>query len=368
MFTSSSNIALLKTQEHFNKVASESSETKDRSGVFQFIDKIKELGIWDNFICWPLRKDQNVGLGNVAYGLGGLGNFDGELMFGAAWKDAGIKSSSCSSGYLRIDSGVGLLSSEQITSGAVFTSTNILTGNADYYHYWVYGNQLGETDNIEQGGSFKEGAQTGLINNMRSAELSGVFDSPIVSNGTFQFLTNTTVTELTANSKTFLNGELKTTSNVPLYTYLQNENEALSSINIENDLPLMLENTGPLNNLLIMNQDGLSPLLQQDQTNLFVQSFPYNNSYQIGKVIVPPGSEWNWDQTRCTSWNSTRAVGETPIIWDEDPNQGTIGFHFVIKDTELSEETVAYIYESYRTTMGLNYLLPAISALSAEQI
>ena len=360
MFTVSSNISLLKTQEHFNKIASEATDIKDRSGVFQFVDGLRDLGLWDKIIFWPLRKNQNVGLGDLAYGIGGLGNFDGDLMQGASWSEEGMVSKSCTSGCLKISNGVGLLSAEQVTSGAVYTSTNLLTGNSDYYHYWVYGNQLGETDNIEYGGSFKEGPQKGLINNMRSGELSGAFGTPTTSNGAFQFLTNTTISELTGNSKTFLNGILKTTESAPLHTYLSNENESLSSINLESELPLMLESPGPLNNLVLMGQDEISPILQQDSTNLLLQSFPFNNSYQIGKVKVPRGAEWIWDQTQCTSWNSTGAAGSNPIIWDEDPNMGTVAFHFVIRDEALSEETIAYIYGLYKTTMGSQFALPEI--------
>lgn len=358
-----SNIALVKTYEKYNIWSSLVGDPKDRS-TLQFINGLQDLGLWDKVICWPLRKDQNIGTGDVVHGIGGLGNFDGDLMLNASWDANGMVSNSCSSGYLKIANGVGLLSAEQVTSGAVFTSTNILSGDPNYFHYWIYGNQLGETDNIEDGGSFKEAAGKGLINNMRSAELSGAFKSSTISNGTYQFLINVNVTELTGNSKTFLNGVLKTTSDVPVY-YLGNENDSLSSINLEeNDSPFVLESPGPLNNLLLMCQDRITPLLQQDSTNIFVE-FPFDNSYQAGRVVIPPGSEWNWDQTQCTSWDSTKSVGTNPITWDIEPNTGTLAFHFVIKDTALNYITIANIYELYRNTMGKQYTLPQVPPLSA---
>ena len=83
-------IALLKTQEYFNKIASVSSETKDKRSVFKFVEGILDLGLWDSMICWPLRTSQNAGVSNIAYSLGGLGVYNGTLSNGPTWGADGV--------------------------------------------------------------------------------------------------------------------------------------------------------------------------------------------------------------------------------------------------------------------------------------
>ena len=355
-----SNTALIRTYEHYNKISSLAGDQKDRS-VLQFINGLQDMGLWDKIICWPLKSTQNVGLGTLAYGIGGLSKtenytydlLDGTLVNNASWSLSGITSKSCTSGYIKISNGAGLLSADDVISGSAFTSTFALTGSSSYYHYWIYGNQIGETDNIEYGGGFKEGVEAGLINNMRSAELSGSFGTSQTSNGTFQFLINSSVAELTGNTKTFLNGEVKTIDTIPLYYYLENENSSLSSINLENELPILLEEKPqPLDKLLVMCQDEITMLLQQDSSTLYVDSQFHDNSYQIGRSVVPSGAEWVWEQSQsCTSWDSTKSIGINPITWDSDPYTGITSFHFIIKDTVLTEDQIKFIYELYTNTI-----------------
>ena len=83
-------IALLRTQEYFNKISSVSSETKDKKSVFKFVEGILDLGLWDSMVCWPLRSSQNAGTGNTAFSLGGLGTYNGTLVNGPTWGLDGI--------------------------------------------------------------------------------------------------------------------------------------------------------------------------------------------------------------------------------------------------------------------------------------
>ena len=85
-------IALLKTQEYFNKIASVSSETKDKRSVFKFVEGVYDLGLWNSMVCWPLRSSQNAGVGNTAFSLGGLGTYNGTLVNGPAWGLDGVTS------------------------------------------------------------------------------------------------------------------------------------------------------------------------------------------------------------------------------------------------------------------------------------
>lgn len=83
-------IALLKTQEYFNKISSVSSDVKDKRSVFNFVEGIHDLGLWDSMVCWPLRSSQNAGVGNTAFSLGGLGTFDGTLINNPSWSTTGM--------------------------------------------------------------------------------------------------------------------------------------------------------------------------------------------------------------------------------------------------------------------------------------
>ena len=58
----------------------------DRAGVTNatakgqinaFVKGVKDLGLYNNMVCWPLRSAQNAGAGTTAYSLGGLGTFNG---------------------------------------------------------------------------------------------------------------------------------------------------------------------------------------------------------------------------------------------------------------------------------------------------
>lgn len=55
------------------------TSTAGRQQVSRFVTGIKNLGLWNNMVCWPLRSSQNAGTGTIAYSLGGLGAYNGTL-------------------------------------------------------------------------------------------------------------------------------------------------------------------------------------------------------------------------------------------------------------------------------------------------
>lgn len=66
------------------------SGATDVAALSAFVKGIKELGLWNSMVCWPLRSSQNAGTGTTAYSLGGLGAFNGTLVNGPTWGSAGI--------------------------------------------------------------------------------------------------------------------------------------------------------------------------------------------------------------------------------------------------------------------------------------
>jgi hypothetical protein len=66
------------------------SGASDRAAVSAFVRGVKDLGLWESMVCWPLRSTQNAGTGTTAYSLGGLGTFDGTLTNGPIWTADGV--------------------------------------------------------------------------------------------------------------------------------------------------------------------------------------------------------------------------------------------------------------------------------------
>jgi hypothetical protein len=66
------------------------SGASDRAAVSAFVRGVKDLGLWESMVCWPLRSEQNAGTGTTAYSLGGLGTFDGTLTNGPTWGVDGV--------------------------------------------------------------------------------------------------------------------------------------------------------------------------------------------------------------------------------------------------------------------------------------
>jgi hypothetical protein len=66
------------------------SGATDRKAISDFVRGVKNLGLWNNMVCWPLRSTQNAGTGTTAYSLGGLGTFNGTLVNGPTWGANGI--------------------------------------------------------------------------------------------------------------------------------------------------------------------------------------------------------------------------------------------------------------------------------------
>jgi len=67
----SSNTPLLKTQEYFNKVSTQSSDTKNRKAIFKFTEALYDLNLWYKMVFLFLTPDKNTNTDKI-YSLGGL--------------------------------------------------------------------------------------------------------------------------------------------------------------------------------------------------------------------------------------------------------------------------------------------------------
>jgi hypothetical protein len=66
------------------------TDTTGQQQINDFVVGVKNLGLYNNMVAWPLRSTQNKGAGTTAYSIGGLGTFDGTLTNGPTWGTGGI--------------------------------------------------------------------------------------------------------------------------------------------------------------------------------------------------------------------------------------------------------------------------------------
>jgi hypothetical protein len=66
------------------------TSTAGKQQISRFVTGVKDLGLWSNMVCWPLRSSQNAGTGTTAYSLGGLGTFNGTISTTPSWDADGI--------------------------------------------------------------------------------------------------------------------------------------------------------------------------------------------------------------------------------------------------------------------------------------
>lgn len=73
---------------YFEKASIVSRIEKKR--INNFILGIKRLNYWNRMVCWALRPGQNIGTGTIVYSLGGLGDYNGQILGGAVRSGIGI--------------------------------------------------------------------------------------------------------------------------------------------------------------------------------------------------------------------------------------------------------------------------------------
>lgn len=101
------------------------TSTAGRQQISRFVTGIKDLGLWNSMVCWPLRSSQNAGTGTTAYSLGGLGNFNGTITNGT-WLSDGLSLATASNSYVSMN-WVGI--SNEITAVVIHKVTSITATN-----------------------------------------------------------------------------------------------------------------------------------------------------------------------------------------------------------------------------------------------
>jgi hypothetical protein len=111
-----------------------------QNDINQFVLEMKNVGLYNNMFCYPLRSTHSKGSGSTAYSLGGLGEYNGTIANSPAWGVDGLTFSptnSCLRFSYYLPTGthtifaVGL-NNTTITSSIVFRISN----GANNFHFW----------------------------------------------------------------------------------------------------------------------------------------------------------------------------------------------------------------------------------------
>ena len=103
----------------------------DVNDVDNFIKGLKQLNLWQNIVCWPMRSIHNIGTGSRVLSMGGYGPFDATLLNSATWSNDGVN---------RVTAGGDLFSTPirelevaPISHGAVLKNATDLGDNTGYW-------------------------------------------------------------------------------------------------------------------------------------------------------------------------------------------------------------------------------------------
>jgi hypothetical protein len=115
-----------------------------KAQINAFVKGVKNLGLYNSMLCWPLRSSQNAGTGTTAYSLGGLGTFNGTLTNGPTWGTDGIVFDG-SNDFITLadntfstgnsaESFLGFLKPNGGTGGVIIGQGDVANATVSYYH------------------------------------------------------------------------------------------------------------------------------------------------------------------------------------------------------------------------------------------
>jgi hypothetical protein len=105
-----------------------------RGQINAFVLGIKNLNLYNNMACWPLRSTQNAGTGMTAYSLGGLGTFDGTLTNGPTWETDGVLFNRTLATHISATRPIGTLAS---SAYSIFSVHVNFVEDAQYRALWI---------------------------------------------------------------------------------------------------------------------------------------------------------------------------------------------------------------------------------------
>lgn len=111
----------------------------DAVDIDNFIIGLKDLGLWNAMVCWPLRSQHNIGAGTTVLSLGSLGrsNCDGIMANSPTWGLSGVTFGGTVANSARINLPVDIRF--QISySGSIFGCLNYLVGVIEDNNFQIF--------------------------------------------------------------------------------------------------------------------------------------------------------------------------------------------------------------------------------------
>jgi hypothetical protein len=155
-----------------------------QNDINEFVLAMKNVGLYNNMLCWPLRSTHGKGSGSIAYSLGGLGEYNGTIANSPTWGVDGLTFSptnSCLQFAYYLPTGshtifaVGL-NNTTITSSIVFRVSN----TANNLHFWQRRN--GTSATLFSPNTDLSGFINGAITNTANANVYNSFAATTTRN------------------------------------------------------------------------------------------------------------------------------------------------------------------------------------------
>ena len=176
-----------------------------KTQINSFVKGIKDLGLYNNMVCWPLRSSQNAGTGTTAYSLGGLGSYNGTLVNGPTWGADGVTFNNASAQYISTSCAynpatlsTGFLSVINQTETPNFANLREICGNRSVAATVLFKNTNGSQDItlFDTAGGHNAASATARISYVAGRQFAGGF----VDSATRQFFNQLNAATATATS------------------------------------------------------------------------------------------------------------------------------------------------------------------------
>jgi len=103
----------------------------DVADIDNFVKGLKQLNLWQNMVCWPLRSIHNIGSGSTVLSLGGREVANATLLNSATWSNDGVNRTTTSGNFFSTP--IKDLDVAPVAHGAVLKNATDLGNNAGYW-------------------------------------------------------------------------------------------------------------------------------------------------------------------------------------------------------------------------------------------
>lgn len=214
------------TRQYLRRLYAYGRELKgdDISDIDNFVRGLKQLNLWGNTVCWPMRSIHNIGTGSTVLSLGGGGVYNGTMVNSPTWGTEGITNLINNSNvYINVPTlipsspAAGLITCFKPLNAALSVDWSYL-GNIDAKFMGLDGVVGGNTNN-PAARIIYSGVST-ILDLVRYASRYSIISMAYSGTGSFRAMGNTTRTT------SVLSGQAKATTNLILMNAVKSAGSA----------------------------------------------------------------------------------------------------------------------------------------------